>query len=352
MKYTYNRFNIGGSNMNKKLLALVLSGVVVLSGCGASETPKTEEPQEKPAAEETQGSTEETGEMEEVDGHEEASSVENALEIGFLDAVGTRDINIVKAYIDNNYQAADQGFLDAMIIMYDEMLENESYNIAQKYESGQYVEAVMAARDENYKFDINLVEDESMKEELKNVLDSGFTYVNEEGVFYLRVDESKFYYTFKDKMSDNLKMFYDLKDKESKSSTFIEDTINIDVTYDEIKNRALQLEQVMKAGVQYYDDKTIEYMMKSYVDALTRVDQIDGGWNMETGEVNAELVKVYKELKETDAKILSKVASDMINILEPVEYKFDDANEEIKNKIRALKESYSDESNELYNIYK
>jgi hypothetical protein len=269
MKYTYNRFNMGGSNMNKKLLALVLSGVVVLSGCGASETPKTEEPQEKPVAEETQESTEETGQMEEVDGHEEAVSEENALEVGFLDAIGTKDINVVKSYIDNNYEVADQAFVDAMIIMYDEMLLNESQNVSQKYESGKYIEAVMAARDDNYKFDINLVEDESMKQELKNVLDSGFVYKNEEGEFYLRVDGSKFYSTFKDMMSEDLKGFYDLRNREIENPIYIEEMVNPDVSLEELKDRSLQLEKFMNSGIEYYDMEIIQNMKDRYDMALS-----------------------------------------------------------------------------------
>lgn len=320
--------------MNKKLMALVLAGVVVLSGCQSKADGETNG---ENANEATTVQVEAESNGSEVN-EEESSNNDSTIESEFEDLLKTGDLEAVKNFILENGSSENQDFTDNMIVNYDKLLRYKLVEATEKYERDPYTVAIMEARDENYQFKVELIKDETIKSEITGLLDSGFTYICLEGDYYLTVDDSKFYDIFKGLMSKGINGFYNLKNLEISDPSFTEEMVN--VSFSELKNRAMLMEDFIRNYPEYYDIEMLKNNLTWYVNGLVRLNPYEGGVN-ENGEVSEELKNIYKDLMESDYKVLGKVATEIDAILAPVDYKLLEGDDQSK-AIDELRQKYFD----------
>jgi len=321
--------------MNRKVISLLLAGslIIVMSGCSE----KQNEPQTIVEGVEST----ETVETEVV----EPVTEEEALAIDFTG----KTLQEIKTFIIKNKENASSAEMDEMVLLYDTELRNNFSELFDKYLYGPNASAIEDITDDEYNLNIELIADEKIKEETLNVLDAGYGFEMQEGSYYLAIDYSAFYDMFGDKVSDDLKSYYELKKREYDDPVFHEEYLCI--SFKEIQYRITTLETFMKKHPNFQFKGEQTDWLTWYVNALLRVDIFSDTVDYETGKVNEDVLSVYEELVASDLKITSQVVSEMIEILENNDYTVKMDDEKVNNAINELKNKYYDEVKVLVNAF-
>ncbi len=311
--------------MNKKLRVLVATGIIcaTLSGCNASDNGGASNEVLEPVAVEEQS-------VENV----ESTETSEPLIIDFDD----KTLSQMKLFIDENIADASVEQIDEMVLLYDKQLREDGKNLFEKYSSSSYFGIINATKDDQYVLHIDNIADATIKEETSELMDLGYGFEMLEGDYYLTIDYDKFYKTFGDFISDELKVYYDLMKRESTEPSFVEEYLSVSV--EEIADRAMTLETFIKEHPDFLFRETSMDWLTWYINGLLRVDVFSGSVDYETGFVSDKLKTVYKKVLDSDVSITREAVQDMMTVIESCEgiIKMDD--QKSNDAVNAIKNEY------------
>lgn len=253
----------------------------------------------------------------------------------FTKVLEEKDLLKTKTFILANIQNVTKETADNMSVKYESLLKMNFRELADKCNSEKYFTAINETMDKEYVLNIEKIKDEKIKKEVMDMLASGYTFEMLEGSYYLTIDYGMIYDTFGEYLSEDIKPYYGLREKELEEPTFVEEYIGID--FEEIKNRAVTLEKVIRDNKEFENKEDLKDMMKWYVQALLSVDYIQNTVDYETGEVKEIVKKTYEELKESDLKIVKEDTEEMDKLLSTYNYILKPDNNEAYEKVYALK---------------
>lgn len=261
-----------------------------------------------------------------------------------------KDVLKIKTFILDNIQNVTEEVADKMVVKYELLLKANYYDLVDKCNSETYFMAINETINEEYALDLEKIKDENIKKEVMNFVSFGYTFIMLEGSYYLTIDYSMINDTFGQYLSDNIKPYYGLRKKELEHPTFVEEYVSID--FDEIKNRVVTLEKVIRDNEEFENRADLKDMMAWYVQALLTVDYFNETVNYETGEVKEIVKNTYEELKASDLKISKHAAEEMDKLLAEYQYVLKPDNQEAYEKVNTLKFKITDEvSKEVEEYY-
>lgn len=259
----------------------------------------------------------------------------------FTKTLETKNALQTKEFILDNIQDVTEEIADKMVLEYELLLDSNFKDLMKKYNSDTYFNAVNETMDKEHNLYLEKIKDENIKEEVMNTLASGYTFEMLEGSYYLTIDYAMINDTFSKYLSENLKPYYELRKKDFEEPTFVEEYVSID--FEEIKNRVVILEKVIRDNKELANRADIKDFMKWHIQALLAVDYFNNFVDYETGEVREIVKSTYEELKASDLKIAKYAAEEMDKLLSEFQYVLKQDDEEAYKKVNSLKFKIADE---------
>ncbi len=268
----------------------------------------------------------------------------------FRKIVETNNTLQVKEFIEDNITNIPENIADKMAIEYEMLLNTNFKELTEKYNQlGTYFDAVNDTMDQQHKLHLEEIKDQKIKEEVMNLVASGYTFEMLEGSHYLAIDYTALNDKFGEYLSGGLQPYYELRKRDLEKPPFVEEVVSIDI--EEIKNRVVTLEKAIRDNRELTGREDIKNLMKEYTQALLTVDYFSNTVDYETGKVEEDVKNVYKELKKTDLNIVKYAAEEMDKLLDELQYIIKTEDEAAYKKVNALKFKIVDEVAQMVDEY-
>lgn len=281
----------------------------------------------------------ETKEEIKVEQSEDKASEKIATE--FKEVLESKDTLKIKEFISKNIQNVNRERANRMVFEYELLLNEEFKELIKKYNSKEYYMAINETKDKEHNLNVEEIKDQKIKEEVKHLLASGYTFKMLEGDYYLAIDYPMLEDDFSQYLSEEYKAYYRLRKKEFEKPIFVEEYVSVEPQ--EVKNRVSNLEKIIRNNKKFAKREDIKDMMKWYVQALLTVDYFNNAVDYETGEVKESIKGTYEDLKGSDLKIAKYAAEEMDQLLREYEYVLKPKDEKAYEKVNNLKFKIRDE---------
>lgn len=259
----------------------------------------------------------------------------------FTKVLEAKNVLQTKEFILDNMENVTEDIADKMVVEYELILNSNFEDLVHKYNSHPYFNAVNETMDQQHNLNLEEIKDEKIKEEVMDLLASGYTFKMIEGSYYLTIDYAMIHDTFSKYLSENLKPYYELRKKDLEHPTFVEEYVSVD--FEELKNRVVTLEKVIRDNKGFANREDIKDLMKWHIQALLTVGYFNESVNYETGEVGKSIKNIYEDLKASNLEISKHAAEEMDRLLSEFQYVLKKDDEEAYKKVNSLKFRIVDE---------
>lgn len=309
-------------NILKLLLLASLSAVLILGGCSQEKTPEevstpedTAHVTEEAGDEEPTAAEDETKETTEEDAivydPDKESLVFEEFKLGLFKGYSTVE---AQTFLKENMKYLGVEKADAAILELDKRLkENQNYYINQLMDEDVQNAILLAYNLEDNTFDIEDLEDDTYKPLIEVVLNNGYKFFPEEGLFYPIVDyrSLQVYDRF---TSDEIRSYLELLARDSDAPSTSDAHLNIVI--DELAARILLAETHLTKFPEGQTFDTIYDAYEMYMQFYTVSMAYMGGFDVETRDISEELLSSYegfvKDNKETTS---AAIISDYLAVL-------------------------------------
>lgn len=305
--------------MNKKLMIILLSGLLVFGMVGC----KDKSTDSEVLGNETNGSSgdvvENSGDnsinesSEEGKESEENSSISSKIVEGLANLEDKSALAMIE-YVDNNIQSVDKQTADTLVIsilkqsfseldlsnsyMYGvESLEvNDAINLAVTEHQDKFNGKFYMGKNEIYMVDES-IKNSTIKKSLKELFSRGHGLVSAEGSYYATVDYPSFYEKYSKYVSESLSDYLNLASTEVQEPTMVEEYLAISI--EELEKRVISYETFLKNHKDFQFEGEVRIL---YMSALWKVINPNVFDNMldENFRVRSEVMSMYNKFKNMD----------------------------------------------------
>lgn len=316
----------------KILLVSSLAASLVLSGCTKEETPA-----EVTTPEETTHVTDETS----TNGTEETATEEGTEDAAENDSVvydpdkeelvydeyklslydGYSTVKAQEFLKDNikflSVEMANQAILD----LEERLKENQNYYINQIMDEKIQNAILVAYNVEEHTFSMDDFKDDNYRTLVQTIIDNGYKFFPEEGLFYPIVDYRSLQ-AYDKFTSDEIRSYVALMARDSDAPNSLGGDLEFTTT--ELATRLLMAEEHMMSYPEGQTFETIYDAYKMYMQFYTSSLAYMGGFDTETREISQKLRDSYETfVTENPKSITAAIIKDYLSVLKKQDYKID-----------------------------
>ncbi len=297
------------SPMNKKILILALSFILLLAGCSidAKQNDKTiYEALEK--------------EVYKSDDQNIDKLIKDYKEIAKSD---NEPYTLVK-FIDENIENVNEKEAVAMILILEEVQKEYTQRYTDQLFVDNYQSELLSLSSDKLFFDetkIEEIKNADLKELVKRILDGKYKLINLEGAFYPVIDYEGLK-AYNDYLPDEIRDYLEIKSQSSNKPVIIDGEITI--SHEELGQRLIEAEKYIS---QYPNSIKIQDVLRCYGECLKLY--LEGSANSPiydntTGKIKEEVISSYIKLSSNKDLITSKIISKYIEIIQKNQNIIDD----------------------------
>jgi hypothetical protein len=318
-------------NILRILLLSSLSAVLLLAGCSQEEAPAVSTPEDSAhvTEEEAEETTEETAE----EGAEEATTEDDVVvydpdkesmvyEEYKLSLFAGYSVIDAKDYLRENIkylsvEKADQAVLD----LEQRLKENQNYYINQVMDEDIQNAILVAYNLEENTFSMDDFHNEDYKDLVQTIIDNGYKFFPEEGLFYPIVDyrQLQIYDKFtSDEIRSYLAIFAIDSDAPSTSDA------HLNIMLEDLESRLLMTEEHLRAYPEGQTFDTVFDAYEMYMHFYTVSMAYMGGFDPETRKMSDDLKNSYENfVKENPTSTTAAILNEYLVILRDHDYHVD-----------------------------
>lgn len=321
--------------MNKKLISILLSGVLIIGmvGCkgkavdnqevatdtnvNTSEVVDTSNDQNiEETTNETDNTTEETDSSADV--------------LAKFDSLEDKSTTSMMSFVDKNIQLVDKAAADKMVIsilketfseletsnayLYgnDSLEVNDAINVAVTEHQDKFNGKFYMGSKEAYMIDES-VKNSTIKNNIKEIFTRGHGLVSAEGSYYATVDYPYFYGKYSSMVSNSLSDYLKLASVEVQEPTMVEEYLAISV--DDLKKRVVSYETFLKEHKDFEFEGEVRILYMSSLWKVINPNMFDNMLN-DDFTVKSEIMDMYNEFKDmNDYPVLQHAAKGILEFI-------------------------------------
>lgn len=321
--------------MNKKLISIVLSGVLLISmvGCKGkavdnqdvttdtnANTSEVVDTSKDQTTEETTNKSENT--TEEIDSSADV--------LAKFDSLEDKSIKSMMSFVDKNIQLVDKASADKMVIailketfseldssnayLYgsDSLEVNDAINVAVTEHQDKFNGKLYMGSNEEYIINKS-VKNSTIKNNIKEIFSRGHGLISAEGSYYATVDYPYFYEKYSSMVSSSLSDYLKLASVEVQEPTMVEEYLAISI--DELKKRVVSYETFLKEHKDFEFEGEVRILYMSSLWKVINPNMFDDMLN-EDFTVKSEIIDMYNEFKVmSDYPVLQHAAKGILEFV-------------------------------------